>query len=733
MKIAIAQVDTQAGDFAGVAERIVAYSQQASAQGIDLLVFGSCALTGPEPVPFVEQQGLLMDLSETMVELAGRVACPTLVPVVTTVNEDALPEALLLSGSDALPLRFATYVRGVAEGADANGAGGDAGVEAWDIPTFELGDCRFAVAFDYDDLDDLCDYDYGEDVIVYLPCFGYAADDPSSVLGAALTEGRYLDDALATRSWIVAAGAVGCYDRQVFTGGSFVLAPWGELAASAPSFEEAWVTAEVGPGIEQPLSAPLEPEVYSRPFFCWEALATGLRGFAHKLGYQDVALALNGTLGSTALATLASDALGPTHVHVLMAPPLAGSLAGEKGAAAGRHTADSTCPSPWHQAVSAAARTGACRQLAENLHVNAYERDARLVGALAVAVDDARSSEARALAAQLDADVAQAELRGLARQTGSLLLGAQDKTWLALEAGTGAGSVGGAGGISGAGGVGGLVGADLLPFGDLYRTDLLELARTRNTISPVIPDLGLAACDEVPLRIANEDSARAFAELDAEARLSAVDMVLALHIEWDRTVSEIVASQGDEGLVAAVLAQMDACELGRAGAGTALQVSSRMLWEVRRPLGLAWHDRARSEDELPTQADMETAFRQYGAGDDDGTADGLDALDGAVGRSSTARRGAAGYDTTGGRGTTGGHDTTGGHGGFHGTAHISTRGGHATSEEEANRELSELLGYLRDLSGEMGNSPDGSDGGMGQDGMGFGGFTSFGGSPFSEN
>lgn len=69
------------------------------------------------------------------------------------------------------------------------------------------------------------------------------------------------------------------------------------------------------------------------------------------------------------------------------------------------------------------------------------------------------------------------QARQLARQLHALLLSSRDKTWLALEAD----------GLSAA--------ADLLPLGDLYRTDVLEMARARNASSPVFSDISLALCD----------------------------------------------------------------------------------------------------------------------------------------------------------------------------------------------------------------------------------------------
>lgn len=54
--------------------------------------------------------------------------------------------------------------------------------------------------------------------------------------------------------------------------------------------------------------------------FCWQALVLALKDFVAAQGMQDVVPALDGTLSAAVLATLASDALGPMHVHALLAP-----------------------------------------------------------------------------------------------------------------------------------------------------------------------------------------------------------------------------------------------------------------------------------------------------------------------------------------------------------------------------------------------------------------------------
>lgn len=380
MRIAVAQMSTRAGDFARTSERMVEQSRRAAADGADLLVFPSAALAGASPVGAGDQEGFLLDLAECLTGLAGGLACPCLVPVPTDFDGVPTSEAMLVAEGAVTPVRLTAHLEALSA---AQASGQEADLRP--LPELAFAGARLGIAFTYDDLDDYVEYDYDVDVIVYLPSLGFAVDDPSSALGMALAEGRFVADAEATGAWIVAAGPLGCYDAQVFCGSSFVLAPWGELAAQAPSFEEALLVCDVDPSAEGPLEAPLAFEVYDAPLATWGALTLGLGDLAARAGASELCVRVDETLGSMLVATLATDALGPTHVHALV-------VEGEA--------------------------TGA----------------SALVRNLRLPEGNVERFDAGGLEPPLGSDLAEARLADLARRVGGLALGAADKTSLALDA-----------------------------------------------------------------------------------------------------------------------------------------------------------------------------------------------------------------------------------------------------------------------------------------------------------
>lgn len=555
MRIGIAQIATRAGDLHRTCGRIVECAKAAAAEGVELLVFPMAALTGPLPPEETDQEGFLLDLADALEDLAGRVACRCLVPIVWNLDGDPMPEAVLIGEGELVPLKALAYATSLIGGAgsadatqDGQAGGGSLGADPT-LPVVTVGDTRLGIAFTYEDLDDFLDYDFGIDAVVYLAGYGYAVDDPSSALGSALAENRYVRDAEDMDAWLVGVGSLGGYGTQVFCGSSFVVTPWGEVAASAPAFEEQLLTCDLDPKAEGPLERPLVPEVYNRPFYLWQALVLGLHDYLTGAdGISDAVLELDGSLQSLLLAVLATDALGPTHVHALVSPAAEGE------------------------------RLEWCREVARNLRIDAAE--------LSAADVLPRSGAGRDAGADYVADLVQAHLALLARSVRGTVLGSADKTGLALEAEANR-----------------CVAASLMPFGDVYRSDLVELAHMRNTVSPVLPLACEGSYGVPPLAAAGG------ADVSAEERLRRIDLVLSSHLEWERGLSDIVDHGTSRELAVSVLDRLAACERGRTGRVLYLMVTSRTLFDARRPLGLAWHDRYREPAERSLDEGLATRLQ----------------------------------------------------------------------------------------------------------------------------
>ncbi len=528
MRIGVAQVGGKAGDLLGIPGRMAALSERAAVRGVDLLLFPLPLLAGPEGTTAPsDQEAFASRLLLALSGLAGEVACPCVVPVAVTLADAPITEVFLLQDGRVLPL-------GAPSAGSLGPSGGEDGVSddspsgPRGLPVLEIAGLRLGLALSYEDLDDYDDFDCDVDAVVYLSPYPYAADDPSSPLGANVLGGRFVVDADAMGAWLVAVGGLGGYGEQTYTGGSFVMSPEGELAAVAPSFEEQLLVAELpARGEEAAPRGTVEPELFDETLFMWQALCLGLHDYVRKLGLTGVAFVLDGSLGSMLLAVLASDALGPQNVHALL-PHLVE-----------RERAD------------------ACRGLARGLRIDVAE----VSGTPQRAWTDGGERLSRLLPF--------AQLAAYAQDEGLLPVGSLDKTGLALGRATYQ------------------PGVLLQPLGDVYLSDVVSLARLRNAISPVFGGLDLLDV-ELP-RIEGVEPPRG--SRAREDWVAQVDAVLCERIEWMRHAFELPGATGvDEGLVRGVLAAYESSAPSRAVLAPCLGASTCTLREAEPPLPFAWRD-----------------------------------------------------------------------------------------------------------------------------------------------
>ena len=80
MKIALAQINTTVGDFAGNIDRILKYAQCARERGADLVVFPELAICGYPPRDLVERPGFILKSESELARLVDLLPpIPTLV------------------------------------------------------------------------------------------------------------------------------------------------------------------------------------------------------------------------------------------------------------------------------------------------------------------------------------------------------------------------------------------------------------------------------------------------------------------------------------------------------------------------------------------------------------------------------------------------------------------------------------------------------------------------------
>ena len=374
MRLAIAQLDTSGLVPGDAARRLLDGARMAQRAGVQLLLCPYAALSYPISLDGPDQVDYALELAQAVAAIAQEAPVPVLVCGGVDANG--------FSGNVAFFIHDGAI--------DPIAVGGRAKETLGAAPGFDVDDVHFAVACTYDDMDKFADEGVDADAVIFASAHGFAASDALSAMGAGYSEGYLSDLAKDLHSWLVGAASLGGYGEDIYCGASFVVTPWGELAASAPAFEEHVLVYDLDPDAEGPLESPPEPVFFDRPLMMWLALSLGLSDLLRTQDMEDVALVLDGGLASALCCVLASDALGPMHVHALVPCTLD------------------------------EARAARAKELAETLGVHRHALDATFAR---LAKDEVTMGI-----------VAQIELARLASALRALPLVAYDKTGLALEA-----------------------------------------------------------------------------------------------------------------------------------------------------------------------------------------------------------------------------------------------------------------------------------------------------------
>ena len=320
---------------------------------------------------------------------------------------------------------------------------------------------------------------------------------------------------------------VGGQDELVFDGGSFAMNADGTLAFRAPQFEEGLhklVLRTEGSHIAIDREAiAAETAIEKRVY---DALVTGTRDYVQKHGFPGVIVGLSGGIDSALVLAIACDALGADQVRAVMMPYRFTSNMSQEDAAKEAATLgvqyDVVPIAPMFYAT-----TDAINELFGESEPGVTEENiqARCRGMLLMAISN---------------------------KTGRMLLTTGNKSEMAVGYATLYGDM--AGGFA--------------PIKDCSKTLVYDLARYRNSISPVIPERVITRPPTAELRAGQKDS-------DSLPDYDVLDPILAAFIEDDLSVAEIVERGFAHDTVVRVLEMVKRNEYKRRQAPPGIRISSR--------------------------------------------------------------------------------------------------------------------------------------------------------------
>jgi NAD+ synthase (glutamine-hydrolysing) len=511
MRIAIGQINCTVGDLSGNSRKILEYAERARAGGADLLLTPELSLCGYPPEDLLLREDFRTACERALEELAAQVRGIGVIVghpgraggrlynaasllrdgrIVATYRKHDLPnytvfdeERYFEPANEACVFEAGGLRVGINICEDVWGAQGESIARvSTDAQGAEVGVNVDADAWRPEA--PRMARDAGAQVLLVLNASPFHIDKQKT---------RYdvvRERTAETGMPIVFCNLVGGQDELVFDGASFVMDARGKLAHLLPAFEEhlAFVDfqgAQPAPGTVAP-ELPTEASMY-------RALCLGVRDYLAKNRFPGALLGLSGGIDSALTLCIAADALGPDKVHAVMMPS--------------QFTADMSVEDS--------------REMVRLLGVRYSE----------IPIKPMFDAHMKALAGEFgdrpfDAteENLQSRIRGnllmaLSNKLGAIVLTTGNKSEMSTGYATLYGDM--AGGLA--------------VLKDLTKKHVYQLARYRNSLSPAIPERAITRPPSAELRPDQTDQ-------DSLPPYDALDAIVEMYVEEDRSIAEIVAA-----------------------------------------------------------------------------------------------------------------------------------------------------------------------------------------------
>ncbi len=537
MKIALAQLNYHIGNFEFNTKKIIDSIGQAKDLGADIVVFAELAISGYPPRDFLEFDEFITLCEKNAQEIAKHAVGIAVIVGLPIKNE-------VLAGKD---LYNAAYF--MADG-EVKVVTKKALLPTYDVfdeyryfepntvfKTIEYKGKRIALTI-CEDLWNIND----NPLYVSCPMDELIKENPDVMINIAASPFNYqhdedrikilADNAKKYRLPLFYVNQVGAQTEIIFDGGSLVFDEAGALKAEMKYFEEdlqLFDLDEVQNVRNKYPQAPRQSDIAQ----IHDALILGIKDYFKKSGFTKAVLGLSGGIDSAVVCALACSALGPENVMAVLMPS--------------KYSSDHSIKD------------------ALDL-VNAIGCKHEIIGiaAAADAFDQVMAKTFTGLPLNLTEENIQARCRGIilmamSNKFGYILLNTSNKSECAVGYGTLYGDMCGAIGV----------------IGDVYKTQIFELARYINKEGEIIPENTIIKPPSAELRPDQKDS-------DSLPDYGILDQILFQHIELQKGSKAIIAQGFDEALVQRVLKMVNLAEFKRYQTPPILRVSPKAFGMGRR-------------------------------------------------------------------------------------------------------------------------------------------------------
>ena len=545
MKIALAQLNYLIGDFEGNLDKMTGAVEQAVQQGAGLVVFSELSICGYPPLDLLEREEFISSCKRALQQLAERVDPGTGV-LAGAPEYNPNPEGKLLFNAvfflyggkieqvfrkTLLPTYDIFDEYRYFEPNNAFSLLKFKGIsfavticeDLWDEQPFEGAFSRSRL-YTRNPLEELSTM--GPDVILNL------AASPFSHRKAEVKQGIFTGKARRYGLPLLYCNQVGAQTELIFEGGSMAIDRQGNIVRRLDYFREELAVVELET-LQQGVSEAPGPAIPDRIGMIADALVCGIGDYFRKLGFQKATLGLSGGIDSAVTLVLATEALGPGQLTVLL------------------------LPSQYSSEHSISDSVQLARNLGVKYHILSIEQ---VFNEFRHTLEPIFSG----LPEDITEENIQARIRGtllmaLSNKMGHILLNTSNKSETAVGYGTLYGDM--SGGLS--------------VLGDVYKTDVYRLADYLNKEREVIPSSIISKPPSAELRPGQKDS-------DSLPPYEILDQVLEAYIEKQLSAEKAAGSGLDLDTVEKVIRMINLNEYKRYQTPPILRISSKAFGGGRR-------------------------------------------------------------------------------------------------------------------------------------------------------
>ena len=317
MKIALGQINPTVGDFAGNANKIIAFSQRARAAGAGLILFPELSICGYPPRDLVERPSFVRRNRESAERIAAETAGISVIVGLVTPAHSETGKAVMNSAALLQDGKIAFIQSKML------------------LPNYDVFDemRNFAPARKQELFPfcgnrmalTICEDAWNDKL--FWPKRLYTVDPVESLIQAG---GNFVLNISASPFWIgkrefrrdllasiarrykapvALVNQIGGNDSLVFDGSSLVLNREGEVIAQGRSFEEDLIYFD-----SEKLTGDMHDQIPGDEASVYAALVLGTRDYMHKCGFQKAIIGLSGGIDSALTAVIAAEAIGPENV-----------------------------------------------------------------------------------------------------------------------------------------------------------------------------------------------------------------------------------------------------------------------------------------------------------------------------------------------------------------------------------------------------------------------------------